>query len=337
MPPPAPSVSVVVSTCGDAESLPASLDSVLAQDFADFELIVVNDGSPDPRTADMLADYARRDARLRVITQENQGLTRALMAGCAAARAPCIARIDVGDAMTPDRLGRQKALLDRYPDAVLATCWTEFCGPEWESLYVTRFRRDDLWRGLDHWVASVLPDNPGADLLDGPTNHGSVMFRSDAYRAAGGYRWQFYYGQDWDLWHRMAEQGRFCGVQDVLCRCRVFPAGLSMQNVERQRRVRAFSLGSFHARRRGEPETRWLEEAAAVRPRSGDTQPVRGAGACATGNYFVGEALRRRGNTACRRYFWRAVRERPAMLKAWLRLAMSVGLKFDPLGKARRG
>ena len=79
-----PDVSVVMSVYNGASNLAATMDSILSQEGVELEFIVVNDGSTD-RTGEILDDYARRDGRVRVIHQENTGLTRALIRGCAAA------------------------------------------------------------------------------------------------------------------------------------------------------------------------------------------------------------------------------------------------------------
>ena len=99
-----PAISVVMGVFNEAAVLAPTLDSILAQTERDFELIVVNDGSTDPRVGEILAEYARRDARLRVLTQANAGLTRALIDGCARASAPWIARQDADDVSLPGRL-----------------------------------------------------------------------------------------------------------------------------------------------------------------------------------------------------------------------------------------
>jgi glycosyltransferase involved in cell wall biosynthesis len=72
-----------------ARELGPTVSSVLGQTGCDLELIVVNDGSTDD-TARLLNELGETDGRLRVIHQQNSGLTRALIAGCAAARAPLI-------------------------------------------------------------------------------------------------------------------------------------------------------------------------------------------------------------------------------------------------------
>ena len=93
-------LSVVMAVYNGAAKLARTLDSIAAQTMPDYECIVVDDGSTDDTSA-ILAQRAANDARIRVIRQENQGLTRALIAGCAAARADLIARLDWGDASMP--------------------------------------------------------------------------------------------------------------------------------------------------------------------------------------------------------------------------------------------
>ncbi len=322
-----PSISIVMGVYNAAEQLSETIVSVLAQGKGDFEFIIVNDGSTDSRVGEILADYVKRDSRIRLISKANEGLTRALIDGCSVAKGKYIARIDVGDVMLPERLSRQKAVLDKHSDVVLATCWTECCGPEWEHLYTVRNAL--LGKGdADEWVAAFPENGDDRNKLLGPTHHGAVMFRADAYRAAGGYRPAFYYGQDWALWYRLADRGKFAGVQEVLYRCRIFPEGISMQNAERQRQIHTCSRGAFLARRKGEDEAPFLGRAAAIRPHAdGACQSFQTpAPNLAAGYYFVGEALRRNGDRRCRQYFRRALRLMPYSLKLWVRLVQSLNL-----------
>ncbi len=160
-------VSVVMSVYNGGSSLAATLDSILAQEGVAFEFIVVDDGSTDGSGA-LLDDYARRDERLRVIHQDNRGLTRALIRGCAAARGPFIARQDAGDISLPGRLARQSAFLESNPEVVLTACGTRFVGPAGELLYEQVQHGDELQRGLEQLDSK---------RIRGPSHHGSVMFR----------------------------------------------------------------------------------------------------------------------------------------------------------------
>ena len=132
-----PEVSVVMSVYNGASDLAVTMDSILSQEGVEFEFIVVNDGSSD-KTGQILNDYAQRDSRVRIIHQENTGLTRALIRGCDAARGEFIARQDAGDVSLPSRLKSQASLLRDHPDCVLVSCWTDMVGPEGEFLYTRR-------------------------------------------------------------------------------------------------------------------------------------------------------------------------------------------------------
>jgi hypothetical protein len=222
--------------------------------------------------------------------------------------------------MLPERLEKQRALLDRNPEVVFVSCWTEFCGPEWEPLYISQQGIPEPDGG-----AEILPEISKTPVRCGPSHHGSMTFRADAYRRAGGYRWQFYCGQDWDLWYRLAELGKFAGVQSTLYRCRIFPDSISMRSVERQRRIHECSFGAFQARSRGEDESGFLQTAAILRPAAcgkGSRHQCSAAGFFA-GYYFIGEALRRNGDVRCRIYLMKALRAAPWSLKTWIRLMQS--------------
>ena len=91
-----PAISVIVPVYNVEKVLPRCLDSILAQTFADFELICINDGSPD-NSAAVLADYAARDARIKIINQENAGLSAARNAGMQAAEGAYVCFCDSDD------------------------------------------------------------------------------------------------------------------------------------------------------------------------------------------------------------------------------------------------
>ena len=96
-------VSVVMSVYNGAKYLRESVESVLSQEGVAFEFIIVNDGSTDD-SGIILAEYAARDDRIRIIEQENTGLTRALIRGCDEAQGKYIARQDADDISMPNRL-----------------------------------------------------------------------------------------------------------------------------------------------------------------------------------------------------------------------------------------
>ena len=97
---PTPLLTVVVPVYNDQDRLATCIDSLLDQTLEQIEVILVDDGSTD-HSAAILTDYARRDARVRVLTQRNSGWGRARNAGVAAARAPFITFVDSDDTIPP--------------------------------------------------------------------------------------------------------------------------------------------------------------------------------------------------------------------------------------------
>ena len=95
--------SVIIPVYNSAEFLPKCLDSILGQDFGDFELILVNDGTKDGCPA-IMEDYARRDTRIRQIHKENGGLSSARNAGLDIAKGEYIVFVDSDDWIEPQLL-----------------------------------------------------------------------------------------------------------------------------------------------------------------------------------------------------------------------------------------
>jgi glycosyltransferase involved in cell wall biosynthesis len=288
-------ISVVLAVYNDAAHIAATLDSILNQTERDFELIVIDDGSTDA-TPSILAKVD--DPRLRVITQANAGLTRALIRGCREARAPIIARHDSGDLSHPDRFRRQLALMTG--DVVLVACATRFVGPEGEPLYVTRVDANETRESLLH---------DDATKIHGIAGHGSAMFRRDAYERAGGYREPFYFAQDLDLWVRLAKEGRFAADDEALFTVLVEPRSITTANHDLQVKMKEIIVAL-----RDDPyrTNELLAQAAAIRPRKGASP--------AAGLYFIGRCLRKQRDERARRYFVRAVAHDPLHWRAWLSL-----------------
>ncbi len=298
-------ISVVMSVYDGEAYLRETIDSILAQTERDFELVIVDDGSTD-RTPEILRSYT--DPRIRVLTQANAGLTRALVAGCNAARALLIARHDAGDLSHPERLAKQAALFDRWPDLVLAACNVDFVGPEREYL------------SSSHNTTATEPVSLLPHVTDGPNHHGAAMFRRDAYVRAGGYRPEFYYAQDWDLWFRLAELGTFARVPETLYTARVFPDSLSSEARVQQTRLAEISRAALAARQRGESDAPMLAEAAAIqRVTRRKTRRQR-----ADGLYFIGAALVKNRDARAGRYLRRALGQWPLSIRTWIRWLRSL-------------
>lgn len=313
-----PLISVVMGVFNGAADLDKTISSVLSQEGVALEFIVVDDGSTD-NTAHLLAAWARRDSRLRVISQVNRGLTAALIEGCKAAQGEYVARQDCGDISFPSRLDAQAEALTRHSQLPFVSCRTSICTRSGIELY-------ELACGTNEGVPrDILDLNRPHGVKFGPTHHGSVMFRRSCYEQVGGYRPDFYYGQDWDLWYRLAQVGRFMCLPEVLYQASLSPTDISLRATARQRAIGSASLDALRLRLAGLSEAPALARARAIRPGGVATYPLDPPGA---GEYFIGECLRRRGEIRLADdYFRAAIRLRSTNFKAWLRRAQLIGMK----------
>lgn len=299
-------VSVVMGVYNGADVLEPTLVSILAQEDCDFEFIVVNDGSTDA-TGAILNAYAARDARLRVIHQENTGLTRALIRGCAEAQGEFIARQDCGDRSLSGRLAAQTRYLNTHPQVVMVASGARFVGPQGEWLH-------DLVRAGSTLAQGLLTLNPRN--LKGPPHHGSTMFRRGAYQVVGGYRAAFVVAQDTDLWLRLVEQGEVWGLTEIHYEAKLVAHGISSRWRSAQFQAARLALNCARQRRSGGNDHTLLATAVpAGAPRRGKA----GRWEKARFYYFMGACLRRRDPQAARAYFQAALRENPLFLRALAR------------------
>jgi glycosyltransferase involved in cell wall biosynthesis len=306
-----PEISVVTSVYNGGDALEETLRSVLDQSGCDLEYVVVDDGSTD-NTSQRLDQWAAGDPRLRVIHQ-NTGLTRALITGCNAARAALIARQDVGDLSLPRRFAAQAAFLQSHPGVAFVGCRHELVGPRGESL-----------SPLDADESAKFEAPRTRDGLKLPCpHHGTVMFRKSAYLKAGGYRPEFYFAQDADLWSRLIDQGGFDCVAQVLYQVKFDMASITARHRDAQERLRSLVTEATSRRRRGESEADVLRIAAGIRPeRSPGTAASDGRRARAAAAYFVASCLAKRRDPRARGYLLDALRQQPLNPRAWYKLLL---------------
>jgi len=178
--PAAPKVSVALPCHNAGATLPAALESLLAQTLADIEIIAVDDGSDDT-TWNVLCAFAARDVRLRAIRLPHQGVALAGNAAVAATRAPYIARMDADDIALPERLALQAALLDAEPGLDLVSGLVRFGGDRCACA------------GYAHYVDWINTLTTPEDIavnrfVEAPLANPSVMFRREAFERFGGAR-----------------------------------------------------------------------------------------------------------------------------------------------------
>lgn len=217
-------LSVVMPVYNAARYLSASLDSVLAQSFSDFELLAHDDGSQDDSWA-ILTDYASRDLRVRISQGPNQGLPRTLNHMIARASGDLIARFDADDLCLPDRFEKQLARFEGDPALVVSGGAAQIIDADDRPIRITYPPRR-------HEEIDCNNLNGQVSLL-----HPAIMMRRDAVLAAGGYHPDFHGAEDHDLWLRMAEIGRLENLPDVLIRYRIHDDSISSTKRDLQRQL----------------------------------------------------------------------------------------------------
>jgi glycosyltransferase involved in cell wall biosynthesis len=184
-----PQVSVIIPTFNRARYLAEAVDSVLAQPFRDYELIVVDDGSTD-ETPQLLTGYGHA---IRVLRQDNQGVSAARNAGLVVARGELIAFLDSDDLWLPGKLYRQVEFFSLHPDALI--CQTE-------EIWVKNGHRVNP--GRRHRKRGGMIFEPSLELcLVSPS---AVMMRRELFDRVGNFDESLPACEDYDLWLRVSSR-----------------------------------------------------------------------------------------------------------------------------------
>lgn len=221
--------------------LAEAIESVLAQSFSDFELLIVDDGSADS-SPDIVADYAKDDSRVVTHHQANQGSAAALNFGIDRARAPLIARLDSDDVAMPERLALQHRYLSANEAVGMVGGEVKVIDEDGRAFAEVRYPLSD---------AEIRK----AFSRSTPFVHSAVMMRKSAFERAGGYRPSFEPAEDLDLWLRMAERHKLANLDAVVAMYRVHESQASAQKIEMQaiHSLAARSSARFRASGRPDP------------------------------------------------------------------------------------
>jgi glycosyltransferase involved in cell wall biosynthesis len=188
----APRLSVLLPVHDAEAHLRDAIASILGQTFADFEVIVVDDGSTDG-SLEITRELGAEDRRLHVIPLEDRvGVAGALNEALSRASAPMVARMDADDVAHPERFAVQVAEMDRDPSLGLLGAQIRVIGD------------DGAEEKMFPWVLPLTHDETVWRLLYGtPICHPTVLMRTEVLREVGGYDSAFA-NEDMELWTRMA-------------------------------------------------------------------------------------------------------------------------------------
>lgn len=183
----APSVTVIIPCHNLGAYLDEAVDSVFAQTFQDFDVIIVDDGSTDEATRRLLTEYCRPRTRV-VRSEENRGLPAARNLAIRETQAPYICALDADDRLAPSCLEKSVQALDGNPSIAFVSHWVKTFGEE-----------EREWKPERCDLAAVLDMN---------TINGAALARREAILAVGGWDESMRDGcEDWDLWLALLERG----------------------------------------------------------------------------------------------------------------------------------
>ena len=203
-----PAITVLMPVYNAGRYLREAIDSILAQTFRHFELLIIDDGSTDDSVS-ILSEY--QDARIRFYSNEkNLGITATLNRGIDLSRAELIARMDADDISYPGRLQRQFGYMQQHPDCALLSTWAKVVGEDRKFVRLERYRSNFYYYNLtfECWIY-----------------HPTVMFRKSAVCKLGKYSKP--YSEDYDLFWKISTHFKIGNIAEPLVEYRLSSTSLN--------------------------------------------------------------------------------------------------------------
>lgn len=207
-----PTISVVLPVYNAEKYIRKSLESILAQTFTDFEILLVDNASTDS-TIEILKSYT--DPRIRIIINpSNLGLIASLNIGLNSARGKYIARMDHDDIALPERFQKEYDFLESHQDIVLVGTWSNIMDSNENFI---RIHKNPLQNNVIKY-----------ELMFGNTiTHPSIMMRRDIVNAVGGYDSAWINTEDYNLYSRLIRNHKLANIGEPLINYRVHGASLT--------------------------------------------------------------------------------------------------------------
>jgi len=208
-----PLVSIVLPVKNGTDYIAKALDSILAQTYPHFELIVIDDGSDD-HTAQIVSSYT--DPRITLIRQENQGVSKTTNRGFELAKGKYITRHDHDDLSMPTRLEKQVQFMEANPECGFVGTWAQIWAGDEPS---DRVHRHPTTSGQ---IAFAL-------LFNSPFVHSSCLYRKEVYEHTGGYTSDNdrVPPEDYEYFSRISRKYAMANISEALVVYREVPNSMS--------------------------------------------------------------------------------------------------------------
>jgi glycosyltransferase involved in cell wall biosynthesis len=215
-----PLISVIIPAYNAEKTIARTIQSVLAQTYANFELLVIDDGSQDA-TVEIIQSIF--DPRLKLFSYPHQGHSAGRNRGLSHAGGEYVAFIDADDMWTPNKLEAQLQALQSHPEAAVAYSWTNFIDQE------DRFLRPGSYIKVKGNVYSKLL---GTNFIENGSN---PLIRREALTAVGLFDETLITSPDWDMWLRLAARYPFVCVEapQILYRVSTHSVSANVRGMEK--------------------------------------------------------------------------------------------------------
>jgi len=218
-------ISIITPSFNQATFIERTILSVINQSFADFEFLIINDGSTD-NSEEIILNYKAKDSRIIYIKNEtNIGLQATLNKGLSVAKGDYIARIDSDDIWCDkNKLQKQFDFLEKNPDYALVGTAMETIDENGKPLSKFHFLESD------REIRDRL-------LFSSQFAHPSVLIRTKALAEVGFYSQAEKHRnvEDYELWLRIGKKYKFANLPDTCLRYRIHSGGISVKNEFKQR------------------------------------------------------------------------------------------------------
>lgn len=206
-----PQVTIICAWYNRAEFIDQTIQSLLNQEFTSFKIVVINDGSSDPKVKEILDSY--NDSRLTVIHQENIGFTDTINKGVDLVDSPYVCIMGAGDVVKKSKLRKQFEYMENNKNVGAL-------GTGHVLLSSDKTKRNRYIKPMNKVGFNMLKKRV-------PFTHGTVMYRLSVLLMVGKYDSFFECCQDWDLYFRILKVSEIHSIDESLYDKYIFEDGVS--------------------------------------------------------------------------------------------------------------
>jgi len=206
-----PTISVIMSVYNGEKYLREAINSILSQDFSDFEFIIIDDGSTD-KSLEIIKSFV--DNRIKITSRENRGLIDSLNEAISLATGKYIARMDADDVCLPNRFSYQLKAFDDAEVALVGS-WATKINEAGEEIGVMSYPPIEYQK-----IKSFF-------IKHNPFIHSSVMIKKEVFDTVGVYNSKYKHAEDYELWSRVLKKFKAVNIPEPLIKYRINNSGVT--------------------------------------------------------------------------------------------------------------